>query len=1054
MPSSTTSTTSQVDFVIVTALEKEAKAVVKLLKNHDVKRYEERDIRTYHTGTIPIQNTKRAYRVVVVLLPSMGEIPAATAITDAVTFWKPHFVFMVGIAGGIPQDDLDLGDVVVADQIIGYDYGKVTKKTIKPRERVYPASAFLLDRIRNFWDKKWAQQIQTPRPQNASRPISKRFVGPIASGNKVIASTHFRNQLLSRWSKLVAVETESEGVYAAVFDRPQILGTLVVRGICDMADKRKGDEWQEYAADAAATFLIHFLKSGPVEQVVADLKTNSKLGPDKISLAKLPSTSPDLFGRDDRLKELDDAWEIPKINVVSLVAWGGVGKSALVNKWLLQMAADNYRGAQRVYGWSFYSQGAAEGRQVSTDPFIAAALTWFGDPTIAGSNASAWDKGERLAELIRAQRTLLILDGLESLQNPPQGEIRDRSSGLVSLLRELARQNPGLAIISTRLAVDDLKDFIGSTALEIDLENLSPAAGAACLAHFGVDGADAEREEASRDFGGHALALTLLGRYLKVVHGGDICMHKEIPHVMDEQKQGAHARRVMASYEHWLEGKSELEILRLMGLFDRPAEKGALEALRKEPAIQRLTDTLQKLKDADWKYAINNLRNLRLIAQEDPHEPDTLDCHPLLREHFGEKLKAENPEAWREAHGRLYEYYKAAAKEFPDTIEEMAPLFVAVLHGCQAGRHHEALNEVYWRRIQRGELHLNWKKICPFDADLFALSGFFDPPWRKPVDGLSEADKGYVLNEAGFNLRALGRLAEAAQLTRLSQDAAIEQYAWRNASPESSNLSGLYLTMGDLKEARDYASQSVELADRSGDVFERMRNRTTFADALQQAGRLAEAEAKFREAEEIQKQRQPELPLLYSLQGYQYCDLLLSQGKYEEVQHRAVQTLGWAKQYLGLLDVALDHLSLGRALTLTLPSPYKGEGTDAATYLNRAVDGLRQAAHQEFITRGLLARAEFHRLTGALEKAQKDLDEAFSIASRGEMGLFVADCHLEYARLALARGRGDGNGKGAAMLRPYNDEAREHLKTAKEMIAKMGYHRRDKEVEELEKQLE
>ena len=202
MPSSTTSTTSQVDFVIVTALEKEAKAVVKLLKNHDVKRYEERDIRTYHTGTIPIQNTKRAYRVVVVLLPSMGEIPAATAITDAVTFWKPHFVFMVGIAGGIPQDDLDLGDVVVADQIIGYDYGKVTKKTIKPRERVYPASAFLLDRIRNFWDKKWAQQIQTPRPQNASRPISKRFVGPIASGNKVIASTHFRNQLLSRWSKL------------------------------------------------------------------------------------------------------------------------------------------------------------------------------------------------------------------------------------------------------------------------------------------------------------------------------------------------------------------------------------------------------------------------------------------------------------------------------------------------------------------------------------------------------------------------------------------------------------------------------------------------------------------------------------------------------------------------------------------------------------------------------------------------------------------------------------------------------------------------------------
>ena len=126
-----------------------------------------------------------------------------------------------------------------------------------------------------------------------------------------------------------------------------------------------------------------------------------KISPDKISLAKLPSTSPDLFGRDDKLKELDDAWNNPRINIVSLVAWGGVGKSALVNKWLTQMGADNYRGAEQVFGWSFYSQGAAEGRQVSADQFIASALVWFGDPEMANSSASPWDKGERLAELIK-----------------------------------------------------------------------------------------------------------------------------------------------------------------------------------------------------------------------------------------------------------------------------------------------------------------------------------------------------------------------------------------------------------------------------------------------------------------------------------------------------------------------------------------------------------------------------------------------------------------------------------------------------------------------------
>jgi hypothetical protein len=76
-----------------------------------------------------------------------GELSAANAVTDAIIRWNPRFVLMIGIAGGFPQDDLDLGDVVVADQIVGYEYGKVTDHGFKPRDRVYPASSLLLDRI-------------------------------------------------------------------------------------------------------------------------------------------------------------------------------------------------------------------------------------------------------------------------------------------------------------------------------------------------------------------------------------------------------------------------------------------------------------------------------------------------------------------------------------------------------------------------------------------------------------------------------------------------------------------------------------------------------------------------------------------------------------------------------------------------------------------------------------------------------------------------------------------------------------------------------------------
>src|SRR4051812_49419428 len=105
------------------------------------------------------------------------------------------------------------------------------------------------------------------------------------------------------------------------------------------------------------------------------------------------------------------------------------------------MDADGWRGARRVYGWSFYSQGTE--RLSSSDEFIDATLRWFGDPD--PTQGSAWDKGERLASLVRKERTLLILDGVEPLQWEPvvqQSKLKDPA--LEALVKELGAQNPGL----------------------------------------------------------------------------------------------------------------------------------------------------------------------------------------------------------------------------------------------------------------------------------------------------------------------------------------------------------------------------------------------------------------------------------------------------------------------------------------------------------------------------------------------------------------------------------------------------------------------------------
>src|SRR5215469_2008676 len=99
--------------------------------------------------------------------------------------------------------------------------------------------------------------------------------------------------------------------------------------------------------------------------------------PKKISVARLPVTGSDVFGRDEDIAFLDRAWANRDVNIVTIVAWAGVGKSTLVNHWLAQMAADHYRSAELVFGWSFYRQGTSGGTS-SADEFLDAALSWFG----------------------------------------------------------------------------------------------------------------------------------------------------------------------------------------------------------------------------------------------------------------------------------------------------------------------------------------------------------------------------------------------------------------------------------------------------------------------------------------------------------------------------------------------------------------------------------------------------------------------------------------------------------------------------------------------------
>jgi len=218
------------------------------------------------------------------------------------------------------------------------------------------------------------------------------------------------------------------------------------------------------------------------------------------------------------------------------------------------------------------------------------------------------------------------------------------------------------------------------------------------------------------------------------------------------------------------------------------------------------------------------------------------------------------------------------------------------------------MDEVYWIRIQREAEFCNTIKLGAFGAELVAVSGFFDVPRDKPVAGLTESDKAYHLNEAGFDLRALGRLKEAASPMQAGLEAYIARGDCSGAAMVADNLSQLYLTIGDIAQAREYACQSVDLADRSDEAFQRIDKWTALADALHQAGGQSDAESYFDEAEAMQKEDQPEYLFMYSQRGFRYCDLLLSQGMYREVLSQAVQTLEWEEGRLSTLPSTTSPL--------------------------------------------------------------------------------------------------------------------------------------------------
>ena len=106
----------------------------------------------------------------------------------------------------------------------------------------------------------------------------------------------------------------------------------------------------------------------------------------------------------------------------------------------------------------------------------------------------------------------------------------------------------------------------------------------------------------------------------------------------------------------------QLALLYMLGLFDQPVPREVFDALIAPPAIPGLTDGIAaaEVRAMQWNEAIARLREQGLISPASAEAPGTLDCHPLVREYFGQRLAQIDRTAFKAAHSRLYDHYRYA----------------------------------------------------------------------------------------------------------------------------------------------------------------------------------------------------------------------------------------------------------------------------------------------------------------------------------------------------------------------------------------------------------
>ena len=767
-----------------------------------------------------------------------------------------------------------------------------------------------------------------------------------------------------------------------------------------------------------------------------------------VELGTIPSTSADiLFGRHTEIEALVRHAESEYTRLSIVHALGGEGKTSLLNHWIQSMQARGWGGARRVFGWSFYAHGSEGRAQASADRFFDEALAFFGydGPPLQLSEA----KARELARLIKRERTILILDGLEPLQHMTgsrgaAGRIRD--AGLKRLMRDILTIPECFCLITTRVELGDLRDQSQPLIQRLKLPPLPRPAAIEMLRHLGVKGRDVDLEAAVTERGGHALTLSLLGRFLRTVHGGDVRRRADIRGLEElDAATVTGERSVAAIMEHYEYEYSvrrtevergakaqqsstaarQLAFLRLLGLFDRPTPYEALRAIISARPTTAITETLASATEGELRFALAALADLGLLNLSG----DGVDAHPLVRSYFRVRLtRSDLQPSARAAHLIVSNYFKKSAQSSDRaSISALEPWIQAIQHSCAAGDIRNAYQ--MYVGIDRGSEHALTKRFGAHGTNIELISLMLENSklCRQQLDGKT---RGELWGFIATSYQSLGRTPEAEKAYARSYAMSVHNEIRAGRALMAQFQADLAAERGDFKRSVRLANTAVEFGPREIKQPDKLRYwanlMATYGTALEKVGRAKEAETQFKAIETEVSRAKREKDVMRGRIGYKVCSHWLR--VHDRIRAERIVNLfhGPARRGASLVSRGLELLCIADFLHSS------GDLEPALQAANEALDTIWKGAEYQAIIRGLVLRGAVLADLNRFAESRRDLLEALDLAMQAELYALETDVHLAMAEMSVrASAQSDATAGG--------NSAAESLGKARALAQQLAY---------------